>query len=225
MSNDPRKNLENILNGNNKKEDIDEEKEIPKILQPENTKIGETIEKGFDKSLIGLTAFFDKFKNDKKYRIKFITIICVLIAMIGGYQILKPARDEATGLILDKEYTLTKNEKKGIKFMIVANEIEYNDYDDFKISSGYGLINKDNDTMDYCVCKVYLSDYSGTCLIVGDFKKYPATPINDIASVDYEDDVEQAVENALGDEIDKNDYKLIHLTPSDILEILGRNTK
>lgn len=270
MSSDPRKNLENILNGTNDKKDVPDEHSIPGEIKnvfflndgvevdnstKDNTFINENndikseenininnseqqnddrlfdtsdiqlnvlTEKGFDKTVGGLSRFLENIKNNKKYRLKFIVIVCVLIAIIIGYQILKLNRDETTGLILDEEYTLTKNEKKGIEYMIVENEIDYNDYDDFEIGNGYGLINKDNDTMDYCVCKVYLSGYSGMCLVVGDFKEYPAIPTNDIASVDYEDDVEKAVKNALGDEINENDYKITRLSSNEILKILGR---
>lgn len=272
MSNDPRRNLENILNNaNDEKEklkedsaldeiknvffsddDVDENKNIKDSTsvnknnnikrennindnsneEQNNDRLFDTsdiqpdvlIEKSFDKTVGGLSRFLENIKNNKKYRIKFIAIVCVLIAIIIGYQVLKPNRDEATRLILDEEYTLTKNEKKGIGYMILENEIDYNDYDDFKIGNGYGLINKDNDTMDYCVCKVYLSDYSGTCLVVGDFKEYPAIPTNNIASVDYEDDVEGAVKNALDDEIDEDDYKITRLSSSEILKILGRKS-
>lgn len=267
MANDPRKNLENILNGTNDKKDVSKEYSISSEIKnvfflddsvedDNNTSINENnyiksennininnnekqndnrlfdtsniqpnvlIEKGFNKTVGELSRLLENIKNNKKYRFKFIIIVFVLIAIIG-YQILKPNRDEATGLILDEEYTLTKNEKKGIEYMIVENEIDYNDYDDFEIGHGYGLINKDNDTMDYCVCNVYSSDYSGMYLVVGDFKEYPAIPTSNIGSVDYVDDVEEAVKNALGDEIDENDYKITRLSSSEILKILGRKS-
>lgn len=166
MDNDARKNLENILNDTEDKKD---EPNICKETKHENViDISDVHPKLMIKNVIeklkkGIHILIDKIKEDKKFRIKFILIVCLIMVTIIGCQINKPKDDDVSDSYADNiddyegsdsnsvdsvtglplvDYYADNDEVDRITYDLFEASYQINLSDDLTILDGYGIIDE-----------------------------------------------------------------------------------